>query len=297
MKQDALTGLMWVGGKSFKSPTGTGKWVASLLPPTADLYVEPFAGMLGVLLNRQPAMAEIASDLNGYLMNWWLVIQRPPLRAELAERVEGTPSTSDGFLHDARQWLAEWQPERDGRGVRLPDLEAAYHWTLVVCTAIFGEASIGGGPANLRYGDGTRRSLPSSERLRRLGDRLRHVQLVERDGLEVIRLVADKPGALVYCDPPYPSADASFYSAGVDPGELAETLLTCRGKVALSGQASDDYPALEAAGWVRSERETYRSSGWRSVGGGEMKRVVEVLWTNYDPGDHGAARSLFEDDV
>ena len=38
---------------------GTGRWITSLLPQRAGvLYCEPFAGMLGVLLQRPPSKSE-----------------------------------------------------------------------------------------------------------------------------------------------------------------------------------------------------------------------------------------------
>ena len=47
-----MKALPWVGNKSVR---GLGEWIVSLLPPAygePQAYVEPFAGMLGVLLAR-----------------------------------------------------------------------------------------------------------------------------------------------------------------------------------------------------------------------------------------------------
>lgn len=44
-----------------------------------DLYIEPFAGSLAVLLNRDmPCLSEVVSDRNGYISNFWRSTQRDP---------------------------------------------------------------------------------------------------------------------------------------------------------------------------------------------------------------------------
>ena len=91
----------WVGGKSAYAATGTGKWIAGLLPPpgAAYSYIEPFAGMLGVLLQRQPARREIANDLDGDVINWWRVVRDYP--AELGELLDWTPGWSAAMFEEA----------------------------------------------------------------------------------------------------------------------------------------------------------------------------------------------------
>lgn len=39
------------------------------------VYCEPFAGGLNVLLNRPPALREVAADLNGMLIHFWRTLQ------------------------------------------------------------------------------------------------------------------------------------------------------------------------------------------------------------------------------
>ena len=57
MSRRRYRALGWVGGKSAHSAARTGTWIAGLLPPPGVTYTycEPFAGMLGVLLQRQEA--------------------------------------------------------------------------------------------------------------------------------------------------------------------------------------------------------------------------------------------------
>ena len=55
--------LPYFGGKRGY---GLAEWIASHLPLSDDIaYIEPFAGMAGVLLSRPAVKIEILNDLNG----------------------------------------------------------------------------------------------------------------------------------------------------------------------------------------------------------------------------------------
>jgi site-specific DNA-adenine methylase len=67
----------WFGGKSQAAPV---VWAAL---GDVDHYVEPFAGALGVLLNRphpanRPYHSETVNDLDGFVVNAWRAIQWSP---------------------------------------------------------------------------------------------------------------------------------------------------------------------------------------------------------------------------
>ena len=54
---------------------GKAEWIASFLPHTPDsCYIEPFAGMAGVLLARPPVDIEILNDANWRIVNWWMTV-------------------------------------------------------------------------------------------------------------------------------------------------------------------------------------------------------------------------------
>ena len=69
-----------MGGKSSKSISQTGAWIAGLLPPPEkrQTYLEPFCGMLGVLLQRSPPGHEIVNDADGAVINWWRTVRTQP---------------------------------------------------------------------------------------------------------------------------------------------------------------------------------------------------------------------------
>ena len=115
--------LGWVGGKSFYGTHKTGRWIAGLLPPpeATYTYLEVYAGMLGILLQRRPAKREIVSDLDGDLINWWTVVRDQP--EELAELLEWTPSWSSDLFAEACHNLDFPEPVR-----RAYYFTLACHW-------------------------------------------------------------------------------------------------------------------------------------------------------------------------
>ena len=113
--------LGWIGGKSFYGTHRTGRWINSLLPPpeATYTYVEPYAGMLGLLLQRRPAKREIVSDLDADLINWWTVVRDRP--EELAELLEWTPGWSSDLFAEACHNLDHPDP-----------VKRAYYFTLAL---------------------------------------------------------------------------------------------------------------------------------------------------------------------
>ena len=115
--------LGWIGGKSFYGTHKTGRWIAGLLPPpeATYTYVEPYAGMLGILLQRRPAKREIVSDLDADLINWWTVVRDEP--EALAELLEWTPGWSSDLFAEACHNLDDPDPVR-----RAYYFTLALHW-------------------------------------------------------------------------------------------------------------------------------------------------------------------------
>ena len=77
--------------------------------PPHTTYVEPFAGGLSVLLNKQPAPIEIASDLDPDLINCLLVVRDQP--TALASRL-ATVTYDKATFEAAKAFLS--LPHRKG---------------------------------------------------------------------------------------------------------------------------------------------------------------------------------------
>ena len=285
MKSGSLFALPYVGGKSGASGSGLGRWVASYLPQDVPLYVEPFAGMLGILLQRREAASEIASDLNRVVINWWRVLADPDLCRHMAALLALTPLASEQLFNDATDFLRRWEDEGQA------DIDAAYFWTIRACMSIYTPGIEGASTFALRLSS-ARNKFPTYDRLQALSNRIRRVQLVVRDALEVIRFAGREEQGLIYADPPYPSSP-DFYRFGLDNEALADALKECKGLVALSGQAADPWDDL-LPGFRRVSRPVTRFIGWADAQGPMMREAEEVLWMNYDPNRFTNQPSLFD---
>ena len=155
-----LTSMKWNGGKSAHSSTGTGRWVASLLPYNADgAYVEPFCGMLGILLQRPPMRQEIINDLDGDVVNWWLCVRDHA--DEFARGLALTPKSR--VLHDA----ARRAPPASGAEA---DVARAVQFTMLVQCAVVVDSAFVLYKAALGLPSDWRRGLDA--RLVRLAERM-----------------------------------------------------------------------------------------------------------------------------
>ena len=263
-RQSKLRGLTWMGGKSLNSVHGPGRWIASQLPTPTDnqVYVEPFAGMLSILLSRVPAGTEIICDTDERLINWWQVVRDQP--KELAQKMQYTP-------HSRTQYERCKELQKD---MESDPLERA--WALsVVCSQSIRSTAEGGSWRIVRAGKNPTKG-GAWERIEALADRLRYVQLENRDAIRVMEWVADSEHAVLYCDPPY--GDARPYATDVDRQLLSDVLLAQKGRVAISGYPGD-WDHLEGHGWHRQEFSSYVNL----VSHSESTEKTEALWTNYKP--------------
>ena len=255
--------MPWMGSKSSARKDGNGVWIASLLPPIVpnQLYVEPFAGMLGILLQRQRATYEIANDIDGRVVNWWRVVREQP--EALARLIAYMPHSRAEF--EAAHARITEDPARTG-------LDAALDFTVITLQSLTrGNAGSGWirdhGPAGRR----TDWSAGLQGRIDALAQRLRRVQLECGDAIPLIEQTARHSHAVLYCDPPY--SGTTGYAHSVDRDALRDALLTARASVAISGDG-DEWDHL---GW---RKETRNATVLRGATGSRRR---ETLWMNYDP--------------
>ena len=276
----ALSALPYTGGKNGNASTGTGRWINSLLPVrNVDLFAEPYAGMLGILLQRRPAKAEWVNDLDGLVVNWWRTIADPQLSKTLANRLAASPHSAEWFYEQAQLKMSLFNPPEDDN--TRPDVEVAY-WTTLA--AYMGQHGIHGGGFVLRT-SGQPRLLPDEHKIRKLHTRIRKCQITRRPAVDVIRRAGQEPRSLIYCDPPYPTSSNLYRPDPADLDQTANALLQVEGLAAVSGQDGDPWDNL-LPGWYRTTRQVRRTDGWMDTGGARNKQAVEVLWTNYPPSKH-----------
>lgn len=250
--------LPYYGGKQY-----WGRWIADQLP-RGELYVEPYAGMLAVLLQREPVKLEIVNDLNGDVANWWRQVRDDP--DGLARLVALTPRSK---AHLAEAW------ETLGDESATPLRRA---WATHVCIAQGMLSQTMRKPqwalvCNPSVGSPFRRWLPEDFAL--LAERMVSTQIHCGDAVKLLLRVAGEKGAVVYCDPPYRTARTEYRHNAVDVEATTAALKAQKGRVAISGYG-DEWSHL---GWRMEERDAV---AWSSARRG---RRVERLWLNFPADD------------
>lgn len=252
----------WIGGKAAPK---VNRWLRGLIPATLDVcYCEPFAGMLGMLLSRRPARAEVVTDTSRLVSSFWLTVLDAEERAWLADRLAWTPTRAAAVYEEA---------VRLGRSGSASRRELA--WALVVIAQSSMTSSVEEPRAAMVA---TYRRKPSSVQveLEMLADRMRDVQVLDVDGVDLAAKVAARDSTLIYCDPPYADA-APLYGdkSRFRRSELLEALLGSAGMVVVSG-GPGDWPELDAAGWHRASIEI-RS---KPINAGTFRTRTEACWRN-----------------
>lgn len=257
--------MAYFGGK-----TRLARRIADLLPRHGH-YVEPFAGSLAVLLAKEPSKMETVNDLDGLLMTFWRVLREQP--DELIRVCALTPHSRGEYLEARAADLG-----------RLNDIEVARLVWLQIAQGRGGTMRQTGWRMFVNPNGS---SIPMGDyleayvnRMAAAAQRLHHVSLECRPGLEVVEQYGSDPGCCLYVDPPYLGdvrrATGNGYRIEMrEPElhvELLESLLRCRASVVLSGYDSELYSEA-LADWDRTEMTA------TSQGGTDVTRT-EVLWVN-----------------
>ena len=248
-----ITYKQW-GGKS-----SIAKWVVSHFPNHL-VYVEPFCGSCAVLFSKPKSRVETVNDLDDRIVNMYEQIRSRP--KELAALLWATPYSKvnwqdarvkDDKLEDARLLMAESIQYYCGNR-NTSTWRAAWN--------------VGGNYAEV-WADWFLRILPAAARLKT-------VQVLNEDALEVIKRVSQDEDTLIYADPPYVGHECE-YAFAVDYQAMVDVLNEAKAKVVVS-------ECLEAApfwnGWRMVQREFTGTAG--AGVSGKSKTKTEVLYMNYE---------------
>ena len=262
-----LAALPWMGGKSPRRALG--RWVAGHVAPGGVPYVEPFAGMLGVLLQRPRAGVEIVNDRDLRIVNFWRAVRDEGER--FGRLLEGT--------HQHARAEYEWAAGAvDDPNVE--DVMRAVAFTVLIQGAMKAAPVApglrpGGFLSSLSPTGGQRKAL-CAERVLRLRDRLREVVIENVCAIDLLRRSAGFASATIYVDPPYDGA--AGYGVGVDRAVLACALRAQRGAVYLSGQ-DEEWDFLDWPGKVVRRVRNQAAATGGIVNDGESWRR-DALWSN-----------------
>ena len=246
-----------------KQGYGKAEWIIGLMPPPVlgQWYVEPYGGMAGVMMAREPASAETYNDINDRLVNWWLAVRDEP--AEFARLLRYTPVSRSLY----ERAIAEMDD------MSLPPVRRAVAFHIIITQSVLGSDGRPEGCFCIRTTQ-SKKSIWDSARIEALADRMRYVVVENREASEMLEKTAPHENAVVYVDPPYATSDISAYRYGdIDIDELTEALLAQRGFCAISGYG-DEWAHL---GWHAESRPALRA---RIGNAGASEPRVEVLWIN-----------------
>lgn len=264
--------VKWHGGKHYLA-----KRIIELFPEH-HTYVEPYGGCASVLLNREPSSVEVYNDMDFSIFNlFWVLRNRP---CQFSSAIALTPYHEHEFNEDAECTLAQMEVTRQEHGVEKARRDYV-RWR-----QSFGGQGRSFCPTLHRVRRGMADNVSGwlssiDDNLPLVIERLRTVQILNRDALDVIR-TWDSPETLFYCDPPYlheTRASTDVYGremSGIDHLNLLSNLMGIKGRVILSG-----YPS----GMYRDVLRTWRTKTFdlpnNAAGGKTKARKTETIWMNW----------------
>ena len=275
--------LKWHGGKSYLAD-----WIIDLMPRHIH-YVEPYAGGLAVLLNKNPfderhqwgqeaherGISEVVNDLNQELTNFWQVLQDEAAFSKLQRIVGAIPFSQTQWEQSGQRMIPRHEL----------DAEAAAAFFVRCRQSRSGGFKVFATLTRNR----TRRAMNEQASawlncIDGLGDvheRLKRVVVLCGDALKVIRQ-QDGEQTLFYLDPPYihetrATTDAYAYEMDTAAHQaLLNTIRQCKGRVMLSGYPNDLYDNTLRE-WNRHDRQIDNK-----VSNAASKRTMtESLWCNF----------------
>lgn len=274
--------VKWWGGKSYQA-----RHIIDLMPPHLH-YVEPYAGGLAVLLNKDPfdtrhqwgdtsdeqGISEVVNDFHHPLQNFWDVLKDEKTFERFCRILSATPFSEVEFIR-----ANDHVPES------VLDVEAAVK-LFTRCrqsrTAAFKEfATLPRNRTRRRMNEHASAWLTAIDGLETVHARLKRVVILCRDAIQVIAQ-QDGPKTLFYLDPPYLHSTRTSYGQYAqemnesDHEKMLEAVQHCKGSVMLSGYPSSLYDDALAQ-WNRHDIETDNKAS-----GAKTKRIMtESVWTNF----------------
>lgn len=258
----------WVGGKSrFR------KDIISLFPEHT-CYLELFSGAAWVLFGKEPSRVEVLNDIDKELVNFFRVIKHKP--EEFMQSFDLELVSRDEF-----ERLAELDT------TTLTDIDRAHRFYYVIMAGWGGELNYPRFQTSITDGGHGNRLIGAlkflRERIDPVYERLQKV-VIENLHWKTCFQRYDRPGTLMYIDPPYPDNKCNYahnMRSWEEHTELADMLKSSQCKWILSSYDSSDIRELYA-GYNIIPIQVF--SGMR-VKKDDNTRVmnVEVLITNFEP--------------
>ncbi len=267
----------WVGGKSrLRKP------IINLLSDHT-CYVEPFAGAAWVLFGKPPSNVEVLNDIDQELVTFFRVVR---------ERPEDLIASFDLELVSR----AEFERLANTTPLQLDEVQRAHRFYYLIMAGWGGELNYPRFATSITDGGHGNRLIGAlktlRERIQPIHDRLRTV-IIENFDWRVCIDRYDRPGTIMYLDPPYPGNGCNYAHNMRDWNEhveLADRLRKAKCKWILS---SYDLPEIRDVFEEYFITSVQSSSGMR-IRKNDNSRVLnkEILITNYPPPKHPLYRPI-----
>lgn len=258
----------WVGGKSRLR-----KAIIDLLP-SHTCYVEPFAGAAWVLFGKPPSDVEVINDIDKELITFFRVVKEKPdaliasFEWELVSRAE--------FERLAQMDTSD-----------LTDVQRAHRFYYLIMAGWGGELNYPRFQTSITDGGHGNRLIGALETLRArllpVYDRLRTVIIENLHWRDCVKRY-DRPGTVMYIDPPYPGNGVNYAHNMREweaHHELADWLSKAQCKWILSSYDNPEIRELFGRYYMISVQT---ASGMKVKKDGNSRVMNrEVLVTNYKP--------------
>lgn len=259
-KDDILKAVLkYPGAKNRLAP-----WIISYIPEH-DVYLEPFAGSLAVLFNKERSHIETVNDLDEEIVNFFRVLREQP--EELKQSIYLTP-------YSRKEYIKAY--EQTSEPVERARRFAVKCWMGFGCGNLYKNGFKSGQQTHSPNPARAWAKLP--EIIKLAAARLKGVQIECLPAVELISRY-DTKDVFIYADPPYLHGTRKNYlykheMKDSDHKELLEVLKKHPGKVLISGYDNDLYNDV-LSGWNKVWKDTQAEYG--------LKRT-ETLWMNYEAG-------------
>lgn len=251
--------LKYPGAKNRLAP-----WICSYIPEH-KVYVEPFAGSLAVLFNKQRVHIETVNDIHDEVVNYFTVLRDNS--KELQRLIRITPYARSEY---------EKAYEKTDDNVERARRFCVRCWMGFGCANLYKNG--------FKSGQQTKSPNPAKawsdlpETMKMATERLKGVQIENLPATELIKRY-DTQDVFIYADPPYLHETRKNYlykyeMSNEEHKELLQILVNHQGKVLLSGYDNKLYNEM-LCGWKKVQKKTQAENG--------LKRT-ETLWLNYELG-------------
>lgn len=200
-----------IGGKNRVA-----KKIIELMPPHR-IYIEPFGNTASILLQKEPVAKEVYNDINDSVSNFFRVLRDNPIG--LYNRCSMLPYSESTY--------------REMAASEIPDdpVEKAVRFFYLSRAGYMGIQQRGFKAMQKKNNQATFYHR-ECERFYAIGQRLKAVEVVNKDFFQVIRKYANEPEALILADPPYYDGTDYYENAFrlKDHTKLARQLASIKGK-------------------------------------------------------------------